>query len=88
LVVLASKNARNSAKHIANSLDKEIHSAYAVSQISNFESFLATFGASSNLIELFAARESKMKFNSGKVAMFIPKTINISQHINVVFRLK
>jgi len=85
LVILASKKAKDSAKQIANSLDKEIHSVYAVSQISNFDNFLATFGASAYSIE--AKHREDYSFNE-EAAMFIPKAINISQHINVVFRLK
>ncbi len=88
LIDLASENAKASAKQMANSLGNKIHSTYAVSQASNFDSFFATFGASS----YSNVRKNKMKrfddAESGNVAMFIPKTINISQHINVVFRLK
>ncbi len=66
LIQIASKNAKNKATKMANSLDTQIHSVYAVSQASNFGDFFATFGASTYPIS------AEMAYSpSNNVAMFI-----------------
>jgi len=85
LIKAASKNAQDKATKMAHGLNSKIHSVYAISQASNFDGFFATFGASSYSPESAYAMRQRMARN---VAMFIPESINISQNINVVFRLK
>jgi len=85
LIQTASKNAQDKAAKMAHGLNSKIHSVYAISQASNFDGFFATFGASSYSERVMHARARRI---AGNVAMFIPESINISQNINVVFRLK
>ena len=84
LIQTASKDAKDKAGKMARGLDSKIHSVYAISQASNFDGFFATFGASS-----YSQAEIQALYRSVRsVALFIPESIEISQHINVVFRLK
>jgi len=84
LVAVASKDARNKAEQMAESLNTKIHSVYAISQNSDFGSFFATFGARSEQI----MAEMAYSPSRARVAMFVPKKITISQGINVVFKIK
>ncbi|WNC68284.1 SIMPL domain-containing protein [Thalassotalea nanhaiensis] len=80
----ASKNANLKANQLAESLNTQIHSVYAISQVSNFGNFFATFGTDS---QRYAAME-QMSVSGSRVAMFAPEKIKISQGVNVVFRIK
>ncbi|AFU99517.1 SIMPL domain-containing protein [Simiduia agarivorans] len=84
LVGIASKDARNKAEQMAEGLGTKIRSVYAISQNSDFGSFFATFGARSDQILADLASPT----GRARVVMFVPKTITISQGINVVFRMK
>ena len=82
LIQEASTNAENKAKRMASSLGSKVHSVYAVSQASDFGDFFATFGAQTYNAQYL----NRTRFSP--VIMFVPKSINISQHINVVFQLE
>lgn len=84
LIQTASQDAKDKATKMALGLGTKIHSVYAISQASNFDDFFATFGASSHSERALYAMRSRMT----NIALFIPESINISQHINVVFRIK
>ncbi|ABD82346.1 SIMPL domain-containing protein [Saccharophagus degradans] len=84
LMETASKDARDKAEKMAISLGTKIQSVYAISQASNFSEFFATFGARSEQIMAdMAYREG-----SYNTVMFVPKSINVKQGVNVVFRIK
>ncbi|WP_394391149.1 SIMPL domain-containing protein [Shewanella woodyi] len=83
LVNAASIDAREKAEQMAESLNTEIHSVYAISQDSDFGSFFATFGARSD--QMMASLYSS---HQAHVAMFVPKNIKIRQGINVVFKIE
>jgi uncharacterized protein YggE len=84
LMEIASKDARNKAEKMAESLGTKVQSVYAISQASNFSEFFATFGARSEQIM------ADMVYSEGSynTVMFVPKSINIKQGVNVVFRIK
>lgn len=84
LVIAAAKDAAKQAERMAQSLGNKIHSVYAMSQASGFGNFFATFGARE---ETFQAKAYNVGDNEKNLTMFIPKTIEIQQGINVVFRL-
>ena len=85
LVNMASKDANEKAKNLAKSLGSNIDSIYAISQTSNFNSLMPTFGAGgANL----AFQDRAFRSESYQTVMFAPKTIKISQGVNVVYRLK
>ncbi len=84
LISEAGVNAKKRAIQMASSLGTKIHSVYAISQASNFADFFATFGASSTQSTDYL----RLRQNYGKVVMFVPETITITESLNVVFRLK
>lgn len=84
LMQIASKDAREKAEKMAESLGTKIQSVYAISQASDFSEFFATFGARSEQIMADIAYRD----GSYNTVMFIPKIINVKQGVNVVFRIK
>ncbi|WP_206099515.1 SIMPL domain-containing protein [Rheinheimera riviphila] len=84
LVIAAAKDAAKQAERMAQSLGNKIHSVYAMSQASGFGNFFAAFGARE---ETYQAKAFNVGDNEKNLTMFIPKTIEIQQGINVVFRL-
>ena len=82
LVQQAGADARRNAELMCEGLGVDIHSVYAVSQISNFDSFYSKFGISRHRVFNDMPIES-----SHRTILFVPESINISQGINVVFRI-
>ncbi len=82
LIQIASINAKDKAKKMANSLGNKIHSVYAISQTTDFNDVFGALGT------LSLPRALNFEMSSLKMQLFIPDSINISQRINVVFRLK
>lgn len=84
LVLSAGKDARENAVNMAESLGTKILSVYAISQASNFSDFFATFGATSEQAYLKYENVSRPAIP----VVFAPKSINVNQAINVVFRIE
>lgn len=85
LVNMASKDASDKAKNLAKSLGSSIDSIYAISQTSNFNSLMPSFGAGGGSL---AMQDRAFRSESYRTVMFAPKTIKIAQGVNVVYRLK
>ena len=81
LMRIAGQKAKEKAIDMANSLDAEIDSLYAVSETSSFDQFLTPLGIYSSSGAGFARDKTKLQ-------MFVPDTIELSKKINVVFRIK
>ena len=84
LLAEAMKNARQKAVTMAQAIGSEVKSVYAISQGSNFNGFLAAFGESR--YGAYVAPASSPR--EPELVMFAPKSIDIIQTVNVVFRIK
>lgn len=84
LIQEASQNAKARAEHMAKGLDVKIHSVFAIAQNSDFAFGNTGFGPRNE--KFMAMRE----FGGGeyRTAVFAPKSINVSQNINVIFKIK
>lgn len=80
LIAKASEDAKNKADNMAKSLGASIDSVYAISQYSDFEEALTTFRARSYSV-IAGGKEQT-------TTMFVPKSIEISLSIYVMFKLK
>jgi uncharacterized protein YggE len=80
LIKLAASQARSKANIMAEGLGVKIDSVFAFNDTGSFQSFFATFGLSDD------SRYSALSM-SERVAVFVPKTIEISKSVNVIYRL-
>jgi len=78
------KTLKDNATQMARALDFKIHSVFSISHRVDYNGLYASLSAPEN------PQHRTLKFRRAKddVAMFIPETIEISQYINVVFRLE
>jgi uncharacterized protein len=88
LMQSASDDAKQRAHQMAESLGTKIHSVYAISESNSFDSLFASFGAQSYQSARPEMRAKMIQSSTGGTLMFVPKSINISKSINVVFRIK
>jgi len=84
LVKQAGEDAKAKAQDLAAGLGARLGNVFAASNQANFSSYMATFGLNSQSMP----RMNAMNFKAGQYNMFVPETIDISQSINVVYRLK
>ncbi len=84
LVKQAGEDAKTKAQDLAAGLGAKLGRVFAASTDANFSSYMATFG----LNEQSMPRMEAMSFKAGQYNLFVPETIDISQSINVVYRLK
>jgi len=84
LLKQASEDANTQAQDLAAGLGAELGHVFAASSEVGFSSYLATFGLNSQSMP----RMEAMSFKAGQYNMFVPETIEISQSVNVVYRLK
>lgn len=86
LLADAMVDARQKAIVMAQAIGSDVKSVYAISQSSNFDGFMATFGAYTYLGS--AAKLSDSGVGSTEIQMFAPKSITVSEIVNVVFKIK
>lgn len=84
LVKQAGEDAKTKAQDLAFGLGAKLGRVFAASTDANFSSYLATFGLNAQSVSGMEA----MSFKAGQYNMFVPETIEISQSINVVYKLK
>jgi len=84
LIQQAGRDAKDNATQMAHALNSKVHSVFSISQGSNFDGLYASFSAPPNPQH----RTLEFRRTVADITMFIPESIEISQHINVVFRLK
>lgn len=85
LVKEASADANRRANDLAEGMGVSVGSVYAINEDSGFENLFATF----NLKQGFDMNSKRMQFASEAGSnMFVPKTIEISKSINVIYKIK
>ena len=83
LITEAGEKAKLKASQMALGLGVKIDSVFAINDSGSFKSFFATFGLDSDRGLTFNMAQS-----SSTSSMFIPKHIEISKSINVVYKLE
>jgi uncharacterized protein YggE len=85
LVKTACESAKKKAGDLAAGLDVKLGKPFAVTQDSDFSSFTAAFWVPNEARPMaFAKAEMRASDSSN---MFVPKTINITKHVNVVYKI-
>ncbi len=80
----ASQSSRQSADHLAESLGVSIDSVYGISKDRNFHYGTARFAYYDQSVSaLHAPRD-----NPNRMVLLVPKTIELSQQVSVLYRLK
>ncbi|MCG7536596.1 SIMPL domain-containing protein [Pseudoalteromonas sp. OOF1S-7] len=80
LIGLAGKNAKLKAKKMALGLDVKLGSVFAINDTGSYKSFFATFGLDNDRAIAFGMPPIDSSF-------FVPKHIEISKTINVLYKL-
>lgn len=80
LIGLAGKNAKLKAKKMALGLDIKLGSVFAINDTGSYKSFFATFGLDNDRAIAFGMPTIDSSF-------FVPKHIEISKTINVLYKL-
>lgn len=80
----ASQSSRQSADHLAESLGVSIDSVYGISQDRNFHYGTARFAYYDRSVSALHAPED----NSNRMVLLVPKSIELSQQVSVLYRLK
>lgn len=83
LIKQASIDARRQADQLASGLSTQVKSVYAISQKNDFGNLVASFSASPAMLY-----DLQSPNRAGTTAMFAPKSIAVTQVVNVVFKLK
>lgn len=86
LVKTACENAKRKASDLAAGLDVKLGQPFAVTQDSDFSSLTAAFWAPGER-GLAAFAKSEMRAGDASSNMFVPRTINISKQVNVVYKI-
>jgi uncharacterized protein YggE len=86
LVKTACDNARSKASDLAAGLDVRLGKPYAVTQDGDFSSLTAAFWAPGGREGPLAFAKA-MRADAAGSNMFVPKTINISKQVSVVYRI-
>ncbi len=83
LITEAGKKAKLKAKQMASGLGVKIDSVFAINDSGSYKSFFGTFG-----LDTIDGTSFNMRIVSIPNSMFIPKYIEISKSINVVYKLE